>query len=52
VNVPRAMARVRGQTYADYAWPHALGALYRRNGLTLSLALAAGMALFLICARR
>ena len=47
VNVPQAMARVRGQTYADYAWPPALGALYKRNGLTLSLALAAALALFL-----
>jgi len=48
VNVPHAMAQVRGQTYADYAWPSALGALYKRNGLTLSLALAAGLALFLM----
>jgi citrate/tricarballylate utilization protein len=29
VNVPQAMAQVRGQTYADYAWPPALGALYQ-----------------------
>ncbi|MBO9514459.1 MAG: tricarballylate utilization 4Fe-4S protein TcuB [Variovorax sp.] len=50
VNVPRAMAEVRGQTYADYAWPPALGRLYQRNGLTLSLALAAGLALFLAMA--
>ncbi|HWS74805.1 MAG TPA: tricarballylate utilization 4Fe-4S protein TcuB [Quisquiliibacterium sp.] len=50
LNVPQAMARVRGQTYADYAWPPALGALYRRNGLVLSLALAAGLALFLVLA--
>ena len=48
VNVPQAMAQVRGQTYADYAWPPALGALYRRNGLTVALALAAGLALFLL----
>jgi citrate/tricarballylate utilization protein len=47
VNVPQAMAQVRGQTYADFAWPPALGALYQRNGLTLALALAAGLALFL-----
>ncbi len=47
VNVPQAMAVVRGQTYADYAWPAPLGALYRRNGLTLALATAAGLALFL-----
>lgn len=50
VNVPQAMARVRGQTYADYAWPGALGALYARNGLAVALALAAGLALFLLLA--
>ena len=48
VNVPQAMAQVRGQTYADYAWPPALGRLYQRQGHTLSLALAAGLALFLV----
>jgi citrate/tricarballylate utilization protein len=48
VNVPQAMAQVRGQTYADYAWPAGLGALYQRNGLTLALALATGLALFLV----
>ncbi len=50
VNVPQAMAQVRAQTYADYAWPPALGALYKRNGLTISLALAAGLSLFLLLA--
>ena len=50
VNVPQAMAQVRGQTYADYAWPPALGALYKHNGLTVALALAAGLALFLVLA--
>ena len=50
VNVPQAMAQVRGQTYVDYAWPPALGQLYQRQGLTLSLALAAGLALFLVLA--
>jgi len=48
VNVPQAMATVRGQTYSDYAWPPALGALYQRNGLTLALASAGGLALFLV----
>ena len=47
VNVPQAMARVRLETYQAYAWPPALGKLYQRNGLTLSLALAASLALFL-----
>ncbi len=50
VNVPQAMARVRGRTYADYAWPGVFGGAYRRNGLVLSLALAAGLALFLMLA--
>ncbi|MEI6598826.1 MAG: tricarballylate utilization 4Fe-4S protein TcuB [Comamonadaceae bacterium] len=48
VNVPQAMAKVRLQTYADYAWPAALGSLYRRNGLTLALVLAAALALFMM----
>jgi citrate/tricarballylate utilization protein len=48
VNVPQAMAKVRVQTYSDYAFPSALGALYKRNGLTVALALAGGLALFLI----
>lgn len=48
VNVPQAMAQVRLQTYADFAWPPALGALYKRNGLTLSLAVAAMLVLFLL----
>ena len=50
VNVPQAMAAVRLQTYVDYAWPAVLGKLYQRNGLTLSLALAAGLAIFLLMA--
>ena len=48
VNVPQAMAVVRGQTYSDYAWPSAFGALYKRNGLTVALATAAGIVLFLV----
>ncbi len=48
VNVPQAMAKVRGETYASYAWPRALGGLYKNNGLTVALALAAGLALFLL----
>ncbi len=47
INVPRAMAQVRGKTYSDYAWPSSLGRLYRHNGLTLSLALVAALALFI-----
>ena len=48
VNVPQAMAKVRVQTYAEYAWPTPFGRLYQHNGLTLALALAGGLALFLL----
>jgi len=50
INVPKAIATVRGQTYSDYAWPPALGKLYQSNGLTLSLALAASLTLFMLLA--
>ncbi|MDR8729037.1 tricarballylate utilization 4Fe-4S protein TcuB [Burkholderia pseudomultivorans] len=48
VNVPKAMAQVRLETYTEYAFPRAFGALYKRNGMTLSVALAAGLAFFLL----
>ena len=47
INVPKAMAKVRLDTYAEYAWPQVMGTLYRRNGLTLALSCGAGLALFL-----
>ena len=50
VNVPKAMARLRVQTYQDYAWPSVFGRLYRRAGLAVALALAGGLALFLVLA--
>jgi citrate/tricarballylate utilization protein len=50
VAVPQAMAQVRTQTYTDYAWPPALGALYRRNGVVVAVVLAAMLSLFLALA--
>jgi citrate/tricarballylate utilization protein len=50
VNVPRAMAQVRRRTYTEHAWPRAFGAAYARNGLVIALALAAGLAFFLVLA--
>jgi citrate/tricarballylate utilization protein len=48
LNVPKALARVRVNTYAEYAWPRSFGTLYRNNGATLALALAAALALALV----
>lgn len=47
VNVPKAMAKVRVDTYAEYAFPKQFGKLYQRNGLTLAVASGFGLALFL-----
>jgi citrate/tricarballylate utilization protein len=48
VNVPQSMAKVRARTYSDFAWPAGFGKLYRNNGGTVAVALAAGLALFLV----
>ena len=48
VNVPRATAQLRRETYVAYAWPRSFGALYHRNGTVVALATAGGLALFLV----
>lgn len=45
VNVPRLMARVRGETYRRYAWPGFLGKLYDNNAVAVSLISAFSIAL-------
>ena len=42
INVPKVLAEVRDESYAKYAWPAPLARLYQRNGLVMSLAMAAG----------
>jgi citrate/tricarballylate utilization protein len=48
VNVPRVLAGVRAGSYAHYAWPHALRGLFARNGLAVSLTMAASAAAFVL----
>jgi citrate/tricarballylate utilization protein len=50
VNVPRALAQVRGHTYRAYAWPAAFARAYSHAGLTVVLALVASFTLFLLLA--
>jgi citrate/tricarballylate utilization protein len=52
VNVPRAMAELRGETYARMAWPAPLATLYRHQGPWIALALAGALALLLFLATR
>ena len=44
VNVPRTLARVRGESYAAYAWPRVLSGLFERNGVAVSLIAAVSVA--------
>ena len=48
VNVPQAMAAVRSETYEQFAWPRAMGELYRRNGLTVALITAMALVQFFV----
>ena len=47
VNVPVAMANLRQDTYANYAWPKAAKPLFQYNGLAIALALILAVAVFL-----
>ena len=45
LDFPRILAQVRGESYRRYAWPAALGALFRRNGIAVAAAIAASLVL-------
>lgn len=47
VNVPAALARLRNDSYAHYAWPQFLSGAFARNGLKIALLCAASVAVFL-----
>ncbi len=48
VDVPRAFETVRAESWATYAWPRPLAALFERNGLWISLIAALCIAVFII----
>jgi citrate/tricarballylate utilization protein len=48
VNVPAALARLRNESYARYAWPGFLSGVFARNGLVVTLLTAASVAAFVI----
>lgn len=50
LNLPRTLAELRTESYAEYAWPRALAVLFQRNTLAVSLAMAACIAIVLIMA--
>ena len=48
VNVPKAMAQLRAESYAHYAWPRAAAGLFQRNGLAIAVIAALSVAAFLL----
>jgi citrate/tricarballylate utilization protein len=48
VNIPAALARLRNESYAAFAWPPALAGVFARNGLAIALACAASVAAFIL----
>jgi citrate/tricarballylate utilization protein len=48
VNLPRVLAEVRADSYKTYVWPRALGPMFDRNGLWISLVTALSVAAFLL----
>jgi citrate/tricarballylate utilization protein len=46
INVPAALATLRNDSYADYAWPRFMAGVFARNGLAIALTCAASVALF------
>jgi citrate/tricarballylate utilization protein len=51
LNLPKAFADLRLETYERYAWPRSFGALFRRNGIAASVLALLCMALFLWLAK-
>lgn len=48
INLPQTFAELRMESYAEYAWPRFLGRLFHRNGLVVSVVMAAAIAAVLI----
>jgi citrate/tricarballylate utilization protein len=48
INIPAALAEVRAESYAEYAWPRSFASVFNRNGTIVSLIAALGIAIVLI----
>jgi citrate/tricarballylate utilization protein len=48
INLPSSFATIRNESYEQYAWPPAMGAVFQRNGTIVSLVAALGIALALV----
>lgn len=50
INMPKAFAEVRAETYEEYAWPASIGGAFRKNGAVIALLTALCLAGVLIAA--
>ena len=48
LNLPQTLAKIRTETYEEYAWPRSLAGLFQRNGMFVSLLTALAIALVLV----
>jgi citrate/tricarballylate utilization protein len=48
VDIPRALARVRSETYTEHVWPRFAAPLLRHNGVAIALIAALAVALFIL----
>ena len=48
LNVPKALAEVRAESYEKYAWPAPLARLFRENGLIVSMVAALSIAFVML----
>jgi citrate/tricarballylate utilization protein len=50
LNLPRALAEVRVESWEKFIWPNGLAALFQKSGMALAGALAAGIAFIMMIA--
>jgi citrate/tricarballylate utilization protein len=50
INIPRILAEVRAESYAEYAWPPGFARVFEKNGTLVSLIAALSITLVLIIA--
>jgi citrate/tricarballylate utilization protein len=50
VNPPKTFARIRVESYQEYAWPKSLASAFRANGLVVALVMALILVGFMFCA--
>jgi citrate/tricarballylate utilization protein len=50
INLPQTFAKLRNDTYTEYAWPRSCAKVFERNGTFVSLLIALGIAFVLFLA--